>query len=452
MKRNLSILLCWLIATLGATQAQTKSEAADYYNQGEYEKAKEIYAALLKKKPKDALLNFCYGKCLYSLNDLSAKHYFDLVKDKYPQVHRMMGDLYFENYLFEKAAAEYTIALKNGGKDDALQLRHQQSLTGADMAKRVELIQIIDSVVMPKTAFLSFYKLSSESGALSQTSVENTAYTTERNDRKIYTHNTNGQLDLFYTYLLLNDWSEPTSISKVINTPHNESFPFMMADGITLYYASDNPEGLGGYDIYMTRFSPITNEYLPAQNLGMPFNSPANDYMFAVDETNSVGYFATDRHQTQDSVAIYRFIFSKQKNIIKDTDTATICSYAQLRKYQKAKLPTATFKEEHSTKPQNNKGIDFVVNAATTYRSIDEFKSDETRNRYLSLQILKTDIAILQKKLQQKRECYISSTNEKKEELSWEILTIEKELLTMQRRQQLQIIELRKLETQLLNQ
>ncbi len=441
-----------LISMVCTLQAQTKSEAADFYNRGEYEKAKEIYGALLKKKPKDALLNFCYGKCLYSLKDLSAKHYFDLAKDKYPQVHRMMGDLYFENYLFENAAQEYALYLEEK-KDDALQRRYQQSLTGADMMKRVELIQIIDSVVMPKTNFLAHYKLSAESGALSQTSAENTTYTTERNDRKFYTQEVNGQRDVFYTYLLLNDWSEPTSLSKTINTPNNESFPYMMADGITLYYASDAPEGLGGYDIYMTRFSPISNEYLPAQNLGMPFNSPANDYMFAVDETNNIGFFATDRHQAQDSVAIYRFAFSKQKNIIKDVDTATLCAYAQLRKYQKVKAQTAKQKETRPvTKNPNNKGIDFVVNAETTYRSIDEFRSDETKNRFLSLQILKSDLAVLKKKLQQKRDEYANSTDETKEELAWEILTIEKELLTMQRRIQLQIIELRKLETQYLNQ
>ena len=222
----------------------------------------------------------------------------------------------------------------------------------------------------------------------------------------------------------------------------------MMADGITLYFASDKPEGLGGYDIYITRFSPISNEYLPAKNIGMPFNSTANDYMFAIDETNGIGIFATDRNQNKDSVAIYQFVFNKEKEIIK-TDSCAIYDYAQLKKYHKA----TTSKKEDSTsksdqKTKKNTGINFIINPKITYYSLNDFKSDETRNRFLALQILKSDFDLLQTKLKTKRKEYTSVENSEKEDLSWEILALEKELLTMQKRIQTQTIELRKIENQ----
>lgn len=57
-----------------------------------------------------------------------------------------------------------------------------------------------------------------------------------------------------------------------------------MADGVTIYYASDG-EGLGGYDIFVTRYNTNTDTYLVPENVGMPFNSPYNDYMYVIDDS-----------------------------------------------------------------------------------------------------------------------------------------------------------------------
>ncbi|MFR3186749.1 MAG: hypothetical protein ACLTOV_01045 [Phocaeicola sp.] len=41
--------------------------------------------------------------------------------------------------------------------------------------------------------------------------------------------------------------------------------------------------------------------------MGMPFNSPYNDYMYALDDFNNLGWFATDRFQPEGKVCIYVF-------------------------------------------------------------------------------------------------------------------------------------------------
>ena len=105
MKKSFYLLIVCMIGF--AVQAQTKTDAEFFFNNGDYATAKSIYENLLKKKPKDALLNYCYAKCLYSLGDLSAKDYFDISNKKYPQGHRLMGDLYLSQYYFEEAASEY---------------------------------------------------------------------------------------------------------------------------------------------------------------------------------------------------------------------------------------------------------------------------------------------------------------------------------------------------------
>ena len=64
----------------------------------------------------------------------------------------------------------------------------------------------------------------------------------------------------------------------------NADYPYVLTDGITIYYASDGPGSMGGYDIFVTRYNTNTDSYLMPENVGMPFNSPYNDYMYVIDE------------------------------------------------------------------------------------------------------------------------------------------------------------------------
>lgn len=43
--------------------------------------------------------------------------------------------------------------------------------------------------------------------------------------------------------------------------------PVCLSDGVTIYYATDG-EGLGGYDIFVTRYNTNTDSYLTPENVG----------------------------------------------------------------------------------------------------------------------------------------------------------------------------------------
>ena len=77
---------------------------------------------------------------------------------------------------------------------------------------------------------------------------------------------------------------------------------------ITLYYGAKGPESIGGYDIFVTRYDMDERKFLYPENIGMPFNSLANDYLYAIDEINNIGWFVSDRHQPEGKVCIYIFI------------------------------------------------------------------------------------------------------------------------------------------------
>lgn len=100
------------------------------------------------------------------------------------------------------------------------------------------------------------------------------------------------------------EWSEP---EKVVREASDgvESWPLMSYNGKDLYFSSDNLYGMGGYDIYVTRFDQRTGRWSAPQNLGMPFNSPADDFLFSETPDGKYALFASNRECGDDDVVIY---------------------------------------------------------------------------------------------------------------------------------------------------
>ena len=101
----------------------------------------------------------------------------------------------------------------------------------------------------------------------------------------------------------------------------------MLPDGVTLYFANDGENSLGGYDIFISRFN--GQNFLQPQNIGMPYNSPFDDYLLAIDELTGAGWWATDRNQLGDRITIYRFI-PRELRINYPVDTPDLASRARV--------------------------------------------------------------------------------------------------------------------------
>jgi hypothetical protein len=79
-----------------------------------------------------------------------------------------------------------------------------------------------------------------------------------------------------------------------INTPEDDATPFFHQDSRTLYFASQWHHGLGGYDLFKAEYLGDST-WGRAQNLGLPFNSAANDLFYYRRGNDSIGYFASNR-------------------------------------------------------------------------------------------------------------------------------------------------------------
>lgn len=104
-----------------------------------------------------------------------------------------------------------------------------------------------------------------------------------------------GGSDLYVTFLKdSNTWAEPFNIGEVINTFADEKFPFLAADGVTLYFSSDGHTGFGGQDIFMTkRLDDTWKNWSKPVNLGSEINSKAADFGFNLPADGEYAYMVT---------------------------------------------------------------------------------------------------------------------------------------------------------------
>lgn len=107
-------------------------------------------------------------------------------------------------------------------------------------------------------------------------------------------------------------WDNPTLLSSNINTKDDEDAPYLTTDGNTLYFSSTGHSSIGGYDIFKSEL--INGEWSPAQSLGIPYNSPADDIFYVVDKTNKNGFFSSSRVEGNGAFDLYSFS-SECKNL-----------------------------------------------------------------------------------------------------------------------------------------
>ncbi|HPW89972.1 MAG TPA: tetratricopeptide repeat protein [Paludibacteraceae bacterium] len=441
--------------------AQRMSDAEAFFNQGHYREAGSIYVQALKKTPKDGTLNFKYARCLYEQGQVTeATLYFEQAAlFGFAKSNRFLGDIYFADYRFQEAAQAYDAWLASDKlpADEKMQVTKlaAKAKLGAAMLERVEDIGVIDSVKADKRTFIRQIKMAREMGFFAfsadllglKTDNTLTAFQSGRNDRRyLALQQGDRQSDLFQSFNVLKEWSEPVVLSSILNTPQNENYPFVAADGITIYFGSEGHEGLGGYDIFMSRFNSETADYLPPQNVGMPFNSTYNDYMMAFDELAGLGWFVTDRYQHPDSVIIYRFVPNTERLILRNKTLQELRDAARMRSYRTVTLTDEKI-EIQEVIAQKLQATLFWVNDTIVYHSAEQFVSNEAREQFVALCELKAQGEQKQFTLEAKRELWdiIEDENER-QVFGNEIVTLEKSCLLIQQQLMRYELDIRTLE------
>jgi len=105
-----------------------------------------------------------------------------------------------------------------------------------------------------------------------------------------------GGYDLYLTVRSKGVWSEPVNLGPDINTPYDETTPFLSRDGKTLYYSSnDSRRSIGGYDVFKSTYLAEAGRWLPPQHLGLPVNSAGDDTHFRLASDGFTSFFCSSR-------------------------------------------------------------------------------------------------------------------------------------------------------------
>ena len=333
------------------------------------------------------------------------------------------------------------------------QIEHQAKLER--MTENTQRILFIDSVVVPKAQFLSAYCLAPEVGQVAR--YQDIFNSKQQPDAYVHVNElgsrcflslapTDTTMQLYKSDNLENRWSRP-QLLKGINDEglfQRVNYPFMMGDGQTFYFAAEGGDGLGGYDIYVTRYDAEEDQFLHPVNIGMPFNSEANDYLYVIDEYSNLGWFATDRNQPSDSVCVYLFLppTSRRTYTAEGLDIEEIAPYARIDRIADTWTDDAARQEaltrlQDISKRRHQKTDDheftFVVNDDVTYTRLSEFRAPGSSRLFQELQSLRQQYQRLATALDKARDYYAQAAQEERDELRSEILASERTQSQLQR-------------------
>lgn len=110
-------------------------------------------------------------------------------------------------------------------------------------------------------------------------------------------------------------FGNPKNMGKTINTPGDEMFPFVAEDG-KLYFASDGHPGLGKLDLFVAI---RTGGKTTIENMGLPFNTPADDFGFSIDDDGNY-FFSSNRDGGVGDDDIYFYKAPPMPEIAKNDD------------------------------------------------------------------------------------------------------------------------------------
>ena len=220
-----------------------------------------------------------------------------------------------------------------------------------------------------------------------------------------------GIRNIYATHLTDSLWSVPTLINEQMTSSSDEIYPMLSPDGQSLYFASKGLYGMGGYDLYVSNWNSETNDWDMPVNMGFPYSSPYDDFLFVNTEDGKYSIFASNRECGRDSVTIFVLEYDSMPVRKAVTDVDELRALASLDPAR-----------DHSR----------IDNDAAVP---DEGQQDESTKRYMDkmreVRALRDSVARFGKNLEKMRSGLAGASGEEKARLTAEISDKEMMLPTL---------------------
>ncbi len=350
--------------------------------------------------------------------------------------------------ILEQQIADLTRRKQPTSQEEAMLESARKSLI---RLRATEQVTFIDSLILPKRYALEQIKLSQECGSIMpcadffKTPKANdcTLFRNELGNRIVYSEvNEKGHLRLKEKSLIGGEWSMEKQLTGFDEEEEdNLNFPFMLTDGITMYYSAECEESIGGYDIFMTRYDADEQKFLAPENIGMPFNSPANDYLMIIDEFQQLGWFVTDRNMPGDSVCLYTFIPTETRRIYNEQELgakklASLARISSIKDTWKDMAAVNEAKKRLSEARRQLRGatgtksrdFTFVVNDSKTYYTLLQFNNKQAQQKAKVWLEAQKEYEAKSKELSALRDKYATLNEAEKKQSASQILQAESAL------------------------
>lgn len=149
-----------------------------------------------------------------------------------------------------------------------------------------------------------------------------------------------GKLDIYRAFISTSgNFSSPENLGQVINSEENDITPFFHNSSQTFYFSSDRYNGLGGYDIFKSKYS--NQQFSTPGNAGYPINTSYNDLYFTLSERKQEGLLSSNRlgslyiKSKTCCYDIYEYKFVEPPPVVRDTvkpDTIPVLAVREVPK------------------------------------------------------------------------------------------------------------------------
>ncbi|MEI7595610.1 MAG: hypothetical protein WCK02_07680 [Bacteroidota bacterium] len=93
------------------------------------------------------------------------------------------------------------------------------------------------------------------------------------------------------------EWGKATNLGPTVNTDKDEITPFILPDGVTLYFSSKGHSAIGGFDIFVTTQSE-EGFWEKSENLGFPINTVEDDFNYFVSSNDKFGFYISSKNNS----------------------------------------------------------------------------------------------------------------------------------------------------------
>lgn len=332
------------------------------------------------------------------------------------------GDSLYRAYRFDDAVEAFDMALEaacdtsatyDSSLVESLKERLILAENGSNMSRFVRMPQVVDKQKFALKDFPLFYPLEDKSWRrlpnkldtdFSNPSVQS-LYAPDWNERLYYSAaGENGTRDIFMTEIQDTLWSQPVVVKELSSSNGNEVYPMLSPDGKTMYFSSDGFYGLGGYDLYCSTWDDANRRWSMPRNMGIPFSSPDDDFLFIDTEDEKYSFFASTRDCPDDSIWIYVLEYERSPLHVSIDDPDELLSLSRLdpdrgepadtTDESKPDDLTATYMSQMGAVRELKDSIASVTSHLDELRTDLAFSNDEEERYGLSSTIIEIEKAI----------------------------------------------------------